>query len=124
MSYVPELSSASSSSSSFIPSLSSLTECQTESISFKGITFIYGGRWPGLVSSTLLHIPTDTSHSSTPAALVSLLLHFLVLQAYFGLPPLVVGSALPVLPSTSFTAKPSMPSVLLTPEHFHLLTTL
>lgn len=67
--YDPELSFASSSSSSFISSPSSPNECQTESISFKGTTFIYSGRWPGLVSSTLLPHPDRHISLQCPSSL-------------------------------------------------------
>lgn len=63
-------SSPPSSSSSFTPSLSSPNECQTKSISFKGITFIYRGRWPGLVSSTLLPHPDRHVSLQCPSSLI------------------------------------------------------
>ena len=68
MNYVPERSLASS-SSSFIPSLSSPNECQTKSISFKEITFIYSGRRPSLVSSTLLLQPDRHVSLQCPSSL-------------------------------------------------------
>lgn len=59
MSYVPELSLAWPSSFSFIPSLSSPNESQTESISLKGIISIYSTGWES--AALLLHpcIPTS-----------------------------------------------------------------
>lgn len=67
MSYVPELSLAWPSSLSFIPSLSSPSESQTESISFKGIISIYSAGWE---SAALLPHPCIPTSLRCPISLI------------------------------------------------------
>lgn len=99
MNYIPDIFFESSSSYSFIPSLSSSNEHHMKFISFQGITFICIGRCLGFVISTLLLHPNILVSLQCSTTLSFFTHHFLQLQAYFWL-----SSFVPADPSQSCSA--------------------